>query len=390
MPALLLPLSLLALTSAAHAADDTPPPPPAVTGIGSSPTAPAKATAGVIPVATVTQIPPWLRGDVSLGYSFDRLGGHLTEVELEEPDATESADVEVGERTLSSHVLSLDAIFSAGPGVAITLGFPIHISDSINFGTSQTMVYDPTTGSGTMNGTEPVDLGVVAQGGGLEGVWIGVTGTPFSEAFTKRKNRVTWRIGGALRTPNKDNFYVESDGKRGAGNGGLGFRLENAFSTTIGGTQPYVSGHYQGNGKTSIDATDADGNAVVTELRGARSGSIRFGAEFLAAHNAQQDTDVRVDLHGVFDYSSWSTVPSGLYLPGVLDGTAGGAVQTSESADIGGGLGFSFQPVQYVRIGFFGQVEYHLSQRIESPYPIYTSGDTIRSLVGGNLTIRIR
>ena len=265
MPALLLPLSLLFRLSTAYAADDTPPP-PAATGIGTSPTAPPKHPGGVVPIATVAQIPPWLRGDVALNYSYDRLGGHLNEAELMDPGATESADVQVGQRTLNSHVLSIDAIFSAGPGVAVTLGLPIHIADSIDFGTSQTMVYDPTTGSGTMNGTEAVDLGVLATGGGLEGAWIGIAGTPFSEAFAKRKNRVTWRIGGALRTPNKNNFYVETDGKRGAGDGGLGFRIDNAFSTTIGGSQPYITGRYQTDGKTSIDAVDAETRAVNFQL----------------------------------------------------------------------------------------------------------------------------
>lgn len=388
MPALLLPLSLAITVTPSFARDDTPPPPPS-SGIGTSPTA-ARSESAVTPVATVTELPPWLRGDIALHYGYDRLGGHLTEAVLETAGATESADVEVGQRTISSHVVNVDAVFCPGPGVGITLGFPIHASDTVSFATSQAMVYDPSTGSGTMNSAQATDVGQTAKGSGLEGVWIGIAGTPFSETFERRKNRASWKIAGAIRTPNKDNFYVESDGKRGAGTGGLGVRLDNAFSTTIGGSQPYLTARYQANGKATLDVTDADGNVVPTEYRAPREATIRFGSEFLAARNDEKDTNVRVDLHGVFDYTSWGTVPSGTYLPEVLDGTERVAVQQSESAALGGGLGFSFQPSRYFSLGFFGEVAYHLPQRIESPYPIYTAGDTVKSLAGLHMTVRIR
>lgn len=373
----------------ARAEDDTPPPPKAMGG--SSPTEPVK-EGRIVPLPTVTDIPPWLRGDVALNYSYDRLGGHLTEQVLESSADAESQDVQVGQRTLSDHVLSIDAMFSAGPGVGVTLGLPIHIREGTWFGDSQTMVYDPTSGGGTMNGTSTVAFGDVSSGAGLEGAWIGIAGTPFSEAFTKRKTRATWRIGGALRTPNKHNFYTAPDGKRGAGVGALGLRLDNAFSTTIGGSQPYLSFRYQSDGKSTVDVTDSDGNTLASgvELQGAKTADIRFGSEFLAAHNDTQDTNVRVDLHASIEYSSYSLVPSGLYLPSVLDVTAGQAVEQSESMDIGGGIGFSFQPITYFRIGIFGQVAYHMPQRIESFYPIYTAGDTVHSLVGGNMVIRVR
>ena len=388
-----MPLLLaLLLADGASASDDTPPP-PATSGIGRSPTAePTRAEGGVFATANVTEVPPWLRGDVSLNYSYDRLGGHLTEDIPEEVDAVETADLEVGQRTLTDHVLSIDAIFSAGPGVAITLGFPIHVRESTWFGTSQTMVYDPTTGSGTMQGTNAVDIGAVAAGAGLEGVWIGLAGTPFSEAFEKRQNRATWRLAGALRTPNKHNFYTVDAGKRGVGSGGLGLRIDNAFSTTVGVTQPYLSFRYESEGKATVNVTDNSGSVISskTELQGPKSADIRFGAEFLATRNAEADTDVRIDLHGVISYASWSLVPSGIYLPSVLNVTDGAAVQNAESADIGGGLGVSVQAIRYLRIGLFGQIQYHLRQRIESPYPIYTSGDTIRSLAGANMTIRVR
>lgn len=387
-------LSLLSVfaPSPARAADDAAPPPPPRAGLGTSPTDEQKKPMETISLPTVTEVPPWLRGDVTLDYAYDRLGGHLSEHIPEERGDTASRDVDVGERALLNHVLDIGAVFSAGPGVAVTVDVPVYVRETTWFGTSQTMVYDPGTGSGTMNGTTAVDFGTVNTGTGVEGVWVGLAGTPFSEAFTSRGNRATWRIGGAIRTANAHNFYTAPDGKRGAGNGAMSFRLDNAFSTTLGTTQPYLSARYQSDGGTTVDVTDSDGNVVAAgmELRGARSADVRFGAEVLASHNYDAGTNVRMDLHGVVRYSSWSLVPSGIYLPSVLDVTTGVASQMSESMEAGGGLGFMFQPIPYMRISLHGEVAYHLPQRIESPYPIYTGNDTLHSIVGLDLGIRIR
>jgi hypothetical protein len=379
--------------SPAFAEDGAAPPAPTASGLGTSPTDPEKRPVSTtVAIPTVTEIPPWLRGDIALRYSYDRLGGHLSQHVPMQVDDTESQDVEVGQRTLSDHVLNIEGAFSAGPGVAVTIGVPVHIRQSTWFGTSQTMVFDPASGSGTMIDTESVEFNDVDSGSGLEGVWVGLAGTPFSEAFTKRNNRATWKIAGALRTPNKHNFYTAPDGKRGVGNGALGLRFDNAFSTTIGATQPYLSARYQSDGKSTVDVTDADGNVTAAglELQGSRSAYIRFGAEFLAAKNLEADTNVRVDLHALVNYSSWSLVPSGVYLPSVLEVSDGLASQMSESMEFGGGLGFSFQPIRNFRIGFHGEAAYHMPQRIENPYPVYTAGDTFRATAGLDLSIRIR
>lgn len=393
MSVALLSLLSVLVPSPAFAADDSAPPPPPRAGLGSSPTDDAKKKPmETVSLPTVTELPPFLRGDITIGYAYDRLGGHLTEHVPGERGDTETRDVEVGQRALINHVLNVGAVFSAGPGVALAVDVPVYIRESTWFGTSQTMVYDPATGSGTMNGTTAVEFNTVATGSGVEGVWIGLVGTPFSEAFQKRGNRATWRIGGALRTANAHNFYTAPDGKRGAGDGALSFRLDNGFSTTFGTTQPYLTARYQSGGASTVDVTDAEGNVIAAgmALKGARSADVKFGAEVLAAHNYEAGTNVRMDLHGLVRYSSWSLVPSGLYLPSVLDVSTGLASQMSESMEAGGGLGFMFQPIPYMRISLHGEVAYHMPQRIESPYPIYTSPDTLHSIVGAEIGIRIR
>ena len=393
MPVAFIALLSVLVPSPAFAEDDTAPPAPPTSGLGTSPTdVKERPVSTTVAIPTVTEIPPWLRGDIALRYTYDRLGGHLSQHVPMQVGDTESQDVEVGERTLTDHVLNIEGAFSAGPGVALTLGVPVHIRQSTWFGTSHTMVFDPASGSGTMIGTEAVEFNDVATGSGVEGVWIGVAGTPYSEAFTTRNNRATWKIGAALRTPNKNNFYTAPDGKRGVGTGALGLRFDNAFSTTIGGTQPYLSGRYQSDGKTTVDVTDADGNVIAAglELQGSKSAKIRFGAEFLAAKNLEADTNVRVDLHALVNYSSWSLVPSGVFLPSVLEVSDGLVSQMSESMEFGGGLGFAFQPTRYFRIGFHGEAAYHMAQRIETPYPIYTAADTVHVTAGLDLGIRIR
>jgi hypothetical protein len=83
-------------------------------------------------------------------------------------------------------------------------------------------------------------------------------------------------------------------------------------------------------------------------------------------------------------------IPSGLYLPAVLEATAGTAVQQAEAFEPGAGLQFIWRPMEYFQIAFGGDVAWHLPQRIESPYPVYTGDSTLHANGSTTLTVRIR
>ena len=43
-----------------------------------------------------------------------------------------------------------------------------------------------------------------------------------------------------------------------------------------------------------------------------------------------------------------------------------------------------------MQIGVRGDVAYHLPQRLEFPYPVYTGGDTLDIAIGSTLGVRFR
>ncbi|MFZ5480584.1 MAG: hypothetical protein ACOZNI_27725 [Myxococcota bacterium] len=336
--------------------------------------------------ATVTELPPFLRGNVTIGYSYDHLGGALMERGDDE--------VEVGDRTVSNHLLHYGVEFGVGPGVAAFVDLPHYVASSVSYGSLSEMVYDPSTDSGTYEGSTPGEPGTYVTGSALAGAWIGARGTPFSEtAFPKRKNRATWLLEAALRTGSGNSFWTMANGEsRGAGPGGPAFRFHTAFSTTFNLSQPYVAWTYVGEGATTVDVYAQDGSLLQSgvEVDPANTHDVKAGVQVLAARNDANGSQLAFDLHLKANYATAQNVPSGFFLPQVLATTEGTIVQQSEQFEPGAGLAILWRPMDYMEIDLYGSAAWHLPQRIESPYPIYTGADTLRLAVGSNLTVRIR
>lgn len=335
--------------------------------------------------AVVTEIPPFLRGDVQVGYGFDYLGGRLVERKSD-------GEIDVGERTISEHALRYSLVFGVAPGTAAFVELPHSLSSRVSYGELYEMVYDPGTGSGTYEGTAAGTPGAYVSGAGLGGVWFGVRGTPFSEAFTSRNSDATWLLEMAVRTPDDTNLWTTDDEDvRGAGPGGTAFRAHTAFSKTFGSTAPYLSGTYVGEGKRTVQVSNPDGTqGPEIEVDPANSGDIRLGVELVAGQNPASGSLVAFDFHMGVGYDSHAVVPSGFYLPNVLAASQEGAVLQAEQFEPGAGLAVHWRPFTNLQIGLYGDVAYHMPQRIEFPYPVYTGGDTIRVNAGTNLGIRFR
>jgi hypothetical protein len=332
--------------------------------------------------SSVTELPPMLRGDVSIGYAWESLRGSLQETGAD-------GQVEVGQRVLTEHVLRYRADFTAGPGVGVFVEVPQWASQSVTGTEGQTMVYDPATRTGTLIGTNPVADGDYASGSGVGGVWLGVRGTPWSESFRSRNN-VTWLLEGAVRTPDASNFWAGKD--RGAGPGGLGWRLHSAFSHTRGDSSPYLAVTWTQNRALEADTFAADGTPLATGVAvdPADTLRLRIGTENLASREAASGSELRFDLHATVDYAGPSTVPSGVFLPSVLDATEGAAVQQAEQLRAGAGLGVHWRPMTYVELRLFADAATQLPQRLEHPYPVRTGFDTLAATAGTELRVRIR
>lgn len=344
--------------------------------------------------ASVTDVPPFLRGDAWVRYSYDRLAGGLTEVDYQE----DPARVPVGTRRIETHQLHYGFAFAAGPGVAVFLDIPHDVSSMVTFDSWHEMVYKPSTGSGTYTSSAEEPPFTVADGTGIHGAWIGLKGTPFSSQFKTRPSEATWLLSGAIRTPNAENNYwtvvepaAKKVGMRGAGPGGLGLRFETAFSTRLGAGEPYITAAYQYEAPVKVDLVNDQGESLAPnqKLNPPDSFQVRFGSEITLGENTTSGSRTNLDLHANFNYTTWGTVPTGVYLAGVLIDDAG-KVQTAESLEPGAGLALGIRPFQYLQVDLKVDGYYHFPQRIEAPYPIYTGGDTFRVVAGADLTVRIR
>jgi hypothetical protein len=343
--------------------------------------------------ATVTDLPPFLRGDLSVAYGFDYLGGSLTERgEIGEEDTT------VANRVVSDHTLRYGLTFSVAPGAAVSVEIPHTVYRAVDVSEWSRMVYDPATGSGTYVGTATEEDATVSKGSGIGGVWLGVKGTPFSEAFVGRQTRFTWLLEGAVRTPNEDNQLVvvtpgegSSIGTRGAGPGGVGLRVASTFSSRRGRTEPYLRLAIEENLPHEIDVLADNGEVLAKNVSvdPANRFEAVVGAEFIAAENSSSGARTAIDLRLSAGWQSYQDVPTGLELPAVLIEDAG-LVQQAENMEIGGGLGLDFRFMKYLQLQLWGDARYHLPQRLESPYPVYTGGDTVHVAAGSKLTIRVR
>jgi hypothetical protein len=338
---------------------------------------------GPAQAAEITELPPFLRGDLALGYAFEHEGGSLTE-----------AGERVGSRAGQEHRLVYSGVFSAGPGVAVFFELPQVVSSSLSFPEAHEMVYDPALERGTLLGTD--DLGAIdpIKAKGAEGLWIGVKGTPFSEAFVKRGNRATWLIEAAFRTRTRGNFYtLNEDGTRSAGIGGGGTRLGMAFSTTRHISQPYLAFRYT-RSRTLDPATlyDAEGNVLdsAAVLDPADTIEIKTGTEIVVHDDAESQSRFAFDLRLCFGYATWQTVPSGLFLPSVLDENRDVVATESEYTWGGVGLGLKHQAFEYMAWSLGGDVNYIAPHSVEHLYAVDTGPDTLQITGWAGVRVMIR
>jgi len=333
--------------------------------------------------AEITDLPPFLRGDLALGYAFEHTGGGLTE-----------AGEQVGSRTWQEHRLVYSGVFSAGPGVALFFELPQSVSTSLSFPEASEMVYDPALDRGTMLGTDSLDGLDPIKAKGAEGLWLGIKGTPFSEAFVQRGNRATWLIEAAFRTRTKGNFYtLNEDGTRSAGVGGGGMRLGMAFSTTHHISKPYLAFRYTRT--RPIDpATLYDQDGAVLDsaavLDPADTIEIKTGTEIVVHDDAETHSRFAFDLRLCFGYATWQTVPSGLFLPSVLDVNRDVVATESEYTWAGAGLALRHQAFEYLAWYLGGDVNYIAPHNIEHLYAVDTGPDTLQITGSAGFKVMIR
>lgn len=331
--------------------------------------------------AEVTDMPSALRGDVNIAYT-----GNLGVVGIEEGGEI------YGQRKDSRHTLLWGVEFAPADGLALTLAADTTPYAGMKWATATSMGYDPVRETGTYavgNGIEAPDI----RGRGMNGVWLGAALQPFSEAW-KRNHQSTWRIDVAYRTGNKNaTFWTEDgDGWRGAAPGGPAFKVTGAFSADNGAANPYVVTSFQHESRVTVDVTDADGTTLARGM-GIRPGAnveLLGGVEIVGYQNAQSQDRFAVDLRVGVGYRSYRLMPSGMFLPDVLDASKSLLVTQGDRLAARGGIGIDTHVKKYVSVRVGADYVYELPYRIEHLYDARSSGNSYAIEIGTRLNVRIR
>lgn len=328
--------------------------------------------------ASETELPPALRADVSVGYEA---GVDFVGLEEDGPDGT----VEVGRRRDVRHDIAVRGAFAFVDGVAVTVGVDAVANRSITHISGQPMLRDPVTGRGTLVGGPALTELPAFAGGGLQGVWVGAAFQPFAEHFEKQY-QVTWRLDIAVRTPPARTFWeANEDGRRGAGEGGPTYRLAGAFSRDHEVSSPYMVVDWQ---LTTPRSVDTDAGSV--QVRPGQRLDVIGGIELRMTDPDSGPTRADFDLHTGFGYRSPQTVPSGVFLPDVLALSKGIGVQRAERLGWHVGAAFDIEIDEPVELRLWSRAFWALPWRVEHPYRVRTTLDSVQTAFGVDITLRIR
>lgn len=329
--------------------------------------------------AEVTELPPFLRGDVTVGYDYASEHARLIE-----------DDTLVGQRDIVDSTLRIGGTFSFAPGAQLYFSLPITAGTRVSYTDATTMILDPNGNSGTAVDTALLTEQPELFGKGLDAPWLGVAGTPFSEVlFPDRADRVTWLVDVGYRFKDKSSFWADNgSGQRGGGPGAAAFRFRTAFSTTLGFSEPYVVATLQ---KTvplkTLDNTGLEEGSVI---RPASEVALRAGTEAVVVSQDATGAKFAIDVYGDLVYQSWADLPSGTYLPSVLDASSGQIATQGETSRFGGGLTLKYRVMEWVQVDVGADLGTFLPYQVEHYYPISTGMGGMTWGVHTNLRFRGR
>jgi hypothetical protein len=337
--------------------------------------------------ADVTEIPPFLRGDIGIGYSVTAI-----------PDRLFEDNQPVGRRRSIDHMMDYSGTFGFAPGFALSLSLPHYASSRIRFFDSQRMVYDPNLGTGTMIDTDPLSADPEIHGIGAGGTWITVAATPFSETtFAPRGDQITWLIRLGYQFKDNTAIWTHNDnGKRGAGPGSPGLLIESFFSTTNGMSQPWIGVSWDKRFPFEADIQDENGKSLATDLTIQSASSVILSTGLsIEALNIPSFADglgtaIIIDPRVRFGYHSWADVPSGVSLPSVLSISQNSIVTQSETSSLWAGFNFKWRIIRYLDWDTNLDMGTPFARQLEHPYDVTTGMGKLGWEIGTGLTFRMR
>lgn len=318
---------------------------------------------GAAQAAEVTDLAPNLRGDFEIRYDLEAEHAKLVE-----------GDEQVGKRRILANTVTYAARFSVYHGLGIFIELPQVASEGVKYTDARAMALDPRADVGTMVGGDALSELDVRRGSGVVSPWIGLSGTPMSPTlFPSRGDRTTWKIDLGYRFKDQTNFW--GYGPRdviGGGPGASALRLRTAVSSSYRKAEPYAVVDLVRTGRLTTDIVDEDGVVVAKdlELRPASSATMRAGVEWLVATYGEDGARVSLDAHAQMAYRGGQQLPSGVYLPSVLDASEGIVVTMSDRTELIGGGGVNWRFMEYLQLNVGGDFGANSGGRVEHVYPV--------------------
>jgi hypothetical protein len=342
---------------------------------------------GTAMAADVTDIPPFLRADIGIGYSASAI-----------PEKLFEDGEQVGRRRSIDHMMRYSGSFGFAPGFALELELPHYASSRIRFFDSQRMDFDPNIGTGTMLETDKLPNDPEVHGTGPGGTFVGVAATPFSETtFAPRGDQVTWLMRLGFQFKDNTALWTHNDnGKRGAGPGSPGLLFENFFSTTNGISQPWIGVSWDKRFPYETDIVDENGVTLAKGLNVRSSSSVILstGLSIEVLHIPGfangLGTALIVDPRARFGYHSWADIPSGVSLPSVLSMTENTVVTQSETSSLWAGLNIKWRIIRYLDWDTHYDMGTPFARRLEHHYDVTTGMGKLGWEIGTALTFRMR
>ena len=265
-------------------------------------------------------------------------------------------------------------------------------TDRISFTNAYQMKYDPLTETGSYLDTPTIE-DLSRSGTGFEGTQVGLYFYPFHTKIHSNRGDVgNWQMGIVYRARDKSNFFSpNAEGNRGSGIGAQGFGLHTAFSKKNKGVEPYLSikaiRSSSWEGEIRDDAGTLYEDSATFEPN--HTVNVRGGTEIYLYDDVPLASYVTLDLFGEYNYASFQSIPSGTFLPTVLDSTRDSIISQTELVSIQGGIGTNVQISSIYSFRFSGQAGLVSPQRIEHIYGISTLG-SFQWGVLGELRLRYR
>jgi len=329
---------------------------------------------------TFTDAPGALQGDIAIRHQFQM-----------SRDSIYQEESLVGARNLAQQTSSLVMRIGLVDFMSADIRLPMG-SEILTFSNIYEMKYDPLSQTGSYLDTPEIE-DVTRTGNGLQGTELALNFYPFhTKIYSNRGDTGNWQMGIVYRTGDKSNFYtVDESGSRGSGIGASGFGIQTAFSNKNKHVEPYLVMKAVRSNSFTADVRSDDGTlyAAAETFSPANTVDIRGGTEFYLKDDVALASYITLDLFGAYRYQSFQSIPSGIYLPSILESTQDTIITQTELVSIQGGIGTNVQVNSLYALRLSGQAGIASPQRIEHIYEVNTQG-TFQWGVFGEIRFRYR